>query len=250
MFYYKGTLAYNGTNYSGFQFQSPTDSTVQREVNLALKKVFCSNEIQVIAASRTDTNVHAQGQLVKMITPTQMEANRLKDRLNFTLPDDIRLYDLEVCDASFSVQANESKIYHYYFSSDEQNPLLSHMVYFHRRELDIDLMSQCAELFCGSHDFTGLYTQGGRGANPNRKILKCKIQKTSFALMSTEVYVLIIEASGFLKYMVRFIMGAMLEVGQKNICIDEIQKHLKDHHLVFKKAPAHGLSLHKILEES
>lgn len=251
---YKITLSYKGTNYSGWQNQTTNPKTVQNVTETILKKIAHFQTIQVIGASRTDSGVHACGQVLKVVLPKDISPEKLKMGMNCKLPWDIRVIDCQVAPATFNANRDSiSKEYHYYFTHNTSlGAQLSETIYSNPHSLDIELMKKACLLLEGTHDFTHYSTCGGRKVNPKRRVIACSIEKTSFLPMEERIFYFKIQASGYLKYMVRYLMNALFEIGLRKLSLDEFQSSLKGEpaFLKKKKAPPHGLLLFKINYQS
>ncbi len=249
-FYYMLILSYKGTNYSGWQFQTVNPNTVQNAFEKVLRSFVNFQEIQVIAASRTDTGVHALGQVLKVVLPKDIAPEHLVLGLNSKLPNDIKVIACDYVNSSFNVNKDvQSKEYHYYFCQQKvPKATLAETLYSNPEFLNIDLMQEACKIFIGTHDLSNFCVKGGRDIDPVREILECSLEKTSFLPLEPEVFYLKIKAKGFLKYSVRFIMGALFDVGMNKLSIEQIQDALamKTNSFPKNKAPAHGLHLIKI----
>ena len=205
---------------------------------------------QLIGASRTDTGVHASGQVLKLSIPKDIDPKNLVLGMNTKLPSDIRVISATRASKEFNVNADvKSKEYHYYFSQGDQIPAaVNQIVYYIPEHLDIEAMKLCCKYLEGKNDFFNFCPPSIEEQNTIREITHARIDEANFHPIANNIFYLSIKASGFLKYMVRYIMGALLEVGQKKITINDFQEKLSlklDHQ--FKcKAPAHGLHLIEI----
>jgi tRNA pseudouridine38-40 synthase len=248
-YYYKLILSYKGTNYSGWQFQTANSQTIQNYVEKVLRKIANYQEFQVIGASRTDTGVHAKGQTLKVTLPREIEPDKLLLGMNSKLPDDIRVLECQFVDKSFNVNRDvKSKEYHYYFSLNKvRGASLSEIILYQESDLNIDLMREACELIVGEHDFNGLCT-GGEGFNTIRNINYCSIEETSFLPFEDKIFYLKIGASGFLKYMVRLIMGELLQVGLGELSLKDFSEIINSGNSRISKVKAapHGLHLMNI----
>lgn len=249
--FYKLKLAYNGSYYKGWQSQVDSGPTIQDNLNLALKKIFKVDEVSSLAAGRTDAGVSAKEQIVKITVPFAIEPNGLLKGLNTHLPNDIRVMQIEHCDDSFHpIRDAKSRVYRYYFTNLEiHNPLMVGLVYNYPYQLDINNMQLACKLFEGEHDFQDFHCKGSEPQGTIRKILRCEINKgPSDHPFLDDYYFLEIEGTGFLKQMVRCVMGSLLEVGRGKIQANDISLRLKNpqnHNLSFV-APASGLVKHSV----
>jgi len=251
-FYYKIILSYKGTRYVGWQFQTVNPETIQNYVQKVLANIVNHQEIQVIGASRTDNGVHASGQVLKVILPENISPDKLLLGMNSKLPKDIRVVNCDVIDESFNVNKDvKSKEYHYYFIQNKnQNAALAETIHYISEEqvLDMQLIREACQVLKGEHDFLGFCVMGAKEVRTVRNITHCSIETTSFLPFEAEIFYLNIQASGFLKYMVRFIMGALIDIGFKKLSIADFKHSLQtgNPYTSKKKVPANGLHLIKI----
>ena len=249
-FTYKLILSYKGTKYSGWQNQTENPETIQNYVEKVLAPIAKYKKFQVIGASRTDTGVHASGQVLKVILPREIDPANLTKGMNSKLPDDIRVVSCEFIDGSLNVNRDSKfKEYHYYFTSQRaENAILAEAIYSFPEVLDIELMNKACERIIGEHNFMSFCYPGPNPSPPFRNILKCSIEKTNFLALESEVYYLKIQGTGFLRYMVRFLMGALWDIGMKRLTLEELTLSLAtgEKHGVRTKAPSKGLHLMEI----
>ena len=260
MFYYKITLAYKGTAYFGWQAQSVDTTheikpTVQGVVQNALRKVAKYRDCSLSATSRTDAGVHAKGQVAKIGLETEMSAERLYMALNAQLPDDIQITHCEKCDKQFNPHSfATSKEYHYYFSPYElSNPALSdiadcifcRVVENHPHRERFDKMVDGCQLFVGSHDFHNFCNKDKNISSTVRTVTSCDIHPAHFGPLCNELYYIRICGNGFLRYMVRYIVGALFEVFKGTLELDDIKRALASQQpkKITLKARAKGLHL-------
>ncbi len=252
MHHYKVKISYKGSNYFGWQSQEhisiETDRpTVQKTIHQVLRKISKYQDCNVSGASRTDSGVHAQGQLGKLSIPFDIDADKLKMGLNSLLPTDIRIIECEPCSEDFNpTRVSKHKEYHYYFCLSEiENPILNDFVAHVPGSLNIEAMREAAKLFIGTHDFFSFYSQNSLAATTVRTVTACEILKANFTPFTEDTYYLKIEGNGFLKHMVRYVSGALFEVGKGNVTLDEISEYLSNHqeNKLGRKAKAKGLHL-------
>lgn len=250
IFSYKLRISYQGTNYSGWQFQTHNENTVQSAINLTLQKILKTNSIKTIAVSRTDTGVHAQGQAVKLETNVDVSPNQLLDRLNYNLPDDIKVINIDRVNNSYNIHNNiVSKEYNYILCKrDQSNAYVNNLSHIIDYEINLNHFQEICSIFEGKHDFSAFCVDGGRNSNKIRTIEKCCIYKKDISPIAREVYFIQIISNGFLKYMVRRIVASILNVYTKKLNISEIQKSLKtgSELSISNKSPSKGLHLIEI----
>lgn len=238
----KLTVAYDGTNYCGWQLQN-NGITVEEVLNRELSTL-CGEDIAVIGASRTDAGVHAYGNVAVFDTNTRIPAEKLSYALNQRLPEDIRIQLSEqVADDFHPRYCNSRKTYEYrILAAPFEQPIGRQYAHFVYRVLDIKAMQKAAEYIVGEHDFKSFCSAGSQVKETVRTVYELTVTQTG------DYIVLRITGSGFLYNMVRIIAGTLLEVGmgmyepEKLISIIEA----KDRQAAGPTAPARGLSLIKI----
>lgn len=233
MNYYKATIQYDGTNYFGFQWQKGIP-TIQNDFNLSLNQLM-SGKVTTMGASRTDSGVHAIEQIVKITSEHQIECELFLNKLNKTLPPQIRCLSIVPWEgASNPTTASISKEYRYLFtntlkSSCDDQIFIANNPY----SLDMGLMKTCAQKIVGKHDFRNFCSAGSNVKTTVRDISFCEIsevdphtvlpQSDVFLLSSDlrQCYQLRIVGNGFLKQMVRHLMSALWLVGSGKISPNE-----------------------------
>lgn len=229
--HYRLILQYKGTRYLGWQVQ-PEDAglTVQGELNKALSQVAKSSDVKSMGAGRTDAGVHALGQVAKVSLPLEIAPENLLKAINVNLPDDIRVIDSVKSDEEFfpTIHAT-SKEYHYRFTANRMfTAFQNDLIYNHPFDLDLEKMREACRVLIGEHDFSNFYCEGTEVSSNIRTIFACDIIKAeqgSFGMLPPH-YVFKIEGNGFLKQMVRLLMGAIWNVGRGKISIQEFRSAL------------------------
>lgn len=259
MHYFLATIAYKGTHYFGWQAQS-TDTlheekpTVEGTILKCLKKMTNYQPCTISAASRTDGGVHAQGQLAKITIPIEISPEHLLSGLNSLLPADIRILECALSTQNYQPnRSSVSKEYHYYFAlSPVANVAISDIALHlpgHCYGADqLALLRDACKLFVGSHDFCN-FTSGDKGKEGSvRQILYCDIHQANFSPLADNMYYLKIIGDGFLKHMIRYLMGSLLELAKGRITLDDISLYLQQRQdsKLSPKAKAKGLHLIKI----
>lgn len=232
--------------YRGWQSQNDNPNTIQSYVERILKDIINHQEFKFIAAGRTDSGVHSHSQVLRVDLPIETDPLKLQRGMNTKLPLDIRVIFCEKTSPSFNPNKDSIyKEYHYYFSTQEcRNAILGEMIYYHPEKINIESMKIATELFIGLHDFKN-YTAKIKTPNTKRNVIHCSIEQTTFDPFQDEIYYLKIQASGFLTYMVRYIMGSLIDIGTSKLSLDQIKESLDgvDSPHIKCKAPAHGLHL-------
>lgn len=235
-------VAYDGTNYCGWQVQ-PNGITIESVLNHHLSELL-GEEIHVIGASRTDSGVHADGNVAVFDTSARMPAERISYALNTRLPQDIRIQDSCEVPSDFHPRFQRTvKTYEYRICSRKfPDPCSRLYSLFYYWELDVEQMKKAAAYLVGEHDFTSFCTKKEEVTNCVRTIYSLDIEKTG------DQIVLRIRGNGFLYNMVRIITGTLLRVGGGLIKPEHIPEILaaRDRSAAAETAPAHGLKLVKI----
>lgn len=244
------TIAFDGTNYAGWQAQQ-TGIAVQQRVEEALAKLF-PGVGRIHGSSRTDAGVHALGMVAHVeIARAQfkMPVEKLALAINAHLPEDIRVVSARRCPRSFHARFDSTgKQYRYFvWNHPAMNPLLRQQAWQVPRTLDLRAMRAAARWFPGRHDFKSFAaTRNYEMESTVRKLTRCDIQRRGPLLT------FIIEGDGFLYKMCRGIVGTLVQVGQGKIAPAEIKTILasKDRRAAGMTAPAHGLVLWKVFYKS
>jgi tRNA pseudouridine38-40 synthase len=253
-FFYRLVIQYKGTGYSGWQVQRSTDLTIQGQLNKALQKLCKSDKIKSLGSGRTDAGVHALGQVVRVELPLALPTDGLKKGLNGFLPQSIRVITVEECSVDFHpVRSAESKEYLYFFSDNHQNALFSDLITLWPYPMDFHAVHKAIKLFEGEHDFVNYFCVG---TDVNSTV------RTIFSADFTEVkdhhgplppfvengYCFRFRGSGFLKQMVRLMVGTLWAIGQGKVSESDLTRSLEGP--ITKKlaavAPPQGLYLGKV----
>lgn len=239
----KATIAYDGTEFAGYQFQ-PELRTVQSVIDRALRKLHKDPAVYSVASGRTDSGVHALGQVIHFDTPLDL-GDRWEMAMNTLLPKDVRVTAVEEAAADFHARYDaKGKTYAYRWSYSEiQSPFERNFaVHLGRWKPDVDKMREAAQFLLGTHDFTSFCSAKTATANKVRTIRKLTLERVGDQL------VLEVEGDGFLYNMVRTIAGVLLAVGIGWDEPEDVKKILeaKDRKKAGKTAPAHGLYLMEV----
>lgn len=229
-YFYKLILQYKGTRYLGWQIQTDESRpTIQGELNQALRIISKSEDVKTIGSGRTDAGVHSLHQVVKIKINLNIPPEKLMRALNVNLPDDIRVVDAAVSNESFRPTLDaRSKEYHYRFTNQKSaTALQSDFIYNYPFPLDIQKMQEACKILIGKHDFSNFYCVGTDVSHNVREIFECEIlhvDQGSWMLPSH--YVFRIVGNGFLKQMVRLLMGALWNIGRGKITLEEFNSAL------------------------
>lgn len=247
----KLVLEYDGTNYHGWQTQ-PNLPTIQSTVEKTLGKL-TKTEIQIIGAGRTDSGVHAEGQVANFQTTSQMPTIAFQKGLNATLPRDIVVCSAAEVSAEFHARFSAtSRRYRYTILNREYPSALSRQTsYFFPTEIDVTRLNALCQTLVGKHDFSSFQKAGSDRMNP-----VCEIYEVHWWQKEPYVY-FEIEADSFLRGMVRAITGTVLTFNRKFLLASGAQNTrdqdakteflrilaAKDRSTAGMSIPAHGLSL-------
>lgn len=235
---YQLILAYDGTDYFGFQRQGDT-RTVQRVVEEALKELGWQEE-SVLFAGRTDTGVHADGQVLSFALDWQHEDADLVNALNARLPADAAVRNISKVKAEFHPRydaTSRSYVYRIYQSPD-RNPLRDRYAWRLWPPLNADALNQAAEVFIGRHNFAKFGRPMKPGSSTTREVTRSCWRQTE------EGWEYTISANAFLYHMVRRLVFLQVEAARGNISVDELKAGFVGPQLLNPGlAPAHGLTL-------
>lgn len=250
MYQHRLIISYKGTNYFGWQDigEGENKPTIQAAIQQVLQKICKSQNCTIGTASRTDAGVHAQGQVIKITIPIDIKSEKLLLGMNSLLPDDIRILQCELSTAEFNPNKDsKSKEYHYYFCTDSiHNPILNDTVaHIPSSTLDIALMQEACKLFIGEHDFYSFAKRDTTMHSTLRTIVSCELMQEPSAF-GNEVYIIKIVGEGFLRYMVRYMAGALFTLGRNEIGLGDIAEALANHKEEKLSARAKSRGLHLI----
>lgn len=237
----KLTVAYDGTNYHGWQVQD-NGITIESELNRCLSELL-GERIRVIGASRTDAGVHALCNVAVFDTESRMPAEKVSYALNQRLPEDIRVRKSEEVEADWHPRRCESrKTYEYrIYRGEFPMPVKRLYSYFTYHDLDVESMRQGAAFLEGEHDFRSFCQTGSQAESTVRTVYSVEVEEQGDEL------VIRVCGNGFLYNMVRIIAGTLLEVGRGRRRPEELAAVLQaaDRSAAGPTAPAHGLTLVK-----
>jgi len=240
---FKITIEYDGTLYHGWQRQK-NERTVQGEIEKALftmtgKKIFLT------ASGRTDAGVHAFGQVANFHCDTDLSPQTFQNGLNSLTQDDIVILSCAVVDKKFHSRFDVKSKTYYYKLLNRNLPAAINRQYswFIKKKLDLDTMRRAISHIIGSHDFKAFEGTGSPRSHTTRCIMKADIVQQKNGLIVIEI-----EADGFLRFMVRNIVGTVVDVGLEKITADEFKMILlsKDRSKAGATAPPNGLFLMQV----
>lgn len=236
------TVAYDGTNYHGWQIQN-NGITIESELNRCLTDLL-REPVEVIGASRTDSGVHALGNIAVFDTTSRMPAEKISYALNQRLPEDIRIQKSEQVQDDWHPRRCDSRKTYEYRIYRAQFPMPVKRLYslFTYYELDVNRMQEAAAYLEGEHDFKSFCQTGAQVESTVRTIYSVEVEE-----QGDNDLVIRVCGNGFLYNMVRIIVGTLLDIGQGKRDPMDIFTILeaKDRSAAGPTAPAHGLTLVK-----
>jgi tRNA pseudouridine38-40 synthase len=240
---YKITVEYDGTSYAGWQKQKQQPS-IQGEIERALSE-FLQEKVEIYGSGRTDSGVHALGQVAHFDLPKEYSEDTIIKAVNFYLKSQpISILSCEQVNLEFHARFSAKKRYYCYHIINRLSPLTVDLnrAWHIIERLDIQQMQKAAEMLEGTHDFSSFRTSLCQAKSPIKILdyikITCKKDKITFE----------IRAQSFLHNMVRNIIGVLRMVGNGKWSLADLQKHLdaKDTSIRKPTAPAHGLYLWKV----
>jgi tRNA pseudouridine38-40 synthase len=241
-------LSYNGSRYSGWQNQK-TGLTIQGMVEKSIKKI-TGEDVKLIGCGRTDAGVHALSYTANFKTHSTLRPLQIKNALNATLPDDIRIKGAVTAGIDFhSRYSAKKKTYRYLIVCGERSPFLKGMVCYIKGGIDTAKIKKAAVYFAGRHNFSAFQAAGSEIKNPVRTIYKITVSNKRFTPdPSVKILSVEITADGFLYKMARNILGTLLYVGKGKLEPEDVPSIIKskDRKKAPPTAPASGLYLKQV----
>jgi tRNA pseudouridine38-40 synthase len=236
---YRAIVEYDGTEFSGFQRQAQGERTVQQTLETAISAV-TRQSVRVVGAGRTDTGVHARGQVVSFDARWGHGQEALARAINASLPTDLAVRNVVAVQPGFHPRFDARRRTYQYFINNQSvpSPLLRRVTWHRPRWLDLDAMNAASELLTGEHDYATFGTPPV-GDNTVRSVYSARWQRKENLVAFT------IEANAFLYRMVRSLVGTLCLVGEGEWPVDEFARVLAaaDRSLAGPTAPPHGLVL-------
>jgi tRNA pseudouridine38-40 synthase len=240
---FKITIEYDGTSYHGWQRQK-TDRTLQEEIEKAVLTI-TGQQVSLTGSGRTDAGVHAYAQVANFKCETNLGPQDLFRGLNSLTADDIVIKGCEEVDASFHARYDvKSKIYVYKVKNRPDPAAIGRQYAWHiRKDLNLDAMRAASAHLIGSHDFKAFEGAGSPRAHTTRSVFKARLVEAPDGYLAFEI-----ESDGFLRFMVRNIVGTLVDVGLGKISPADFKAILesKDRDQAGATAPAHGLFLKNV----
>jgi tRNA pseudouridine38-40 synthase len=235
----KLTISYDGTNYAGWQVQT-NGLAIQQVTEEALAKIL-SSPVRLYSSGRTDAGVHAEGMVAAFRTDRELPLSAFSDGLNSHLPLDITVREAEEAPSDFDPR-RDAKGKHYRYTilnTHRRSPLCRLYAWHLRGALDLDAMREAARLMVGEKDFAAFRTSGCDARTTVRNIFSVEISR------EREIIRIDVKGSGFLRNMVRIMVGMLVEVGKGKIPLSAVPAFFngKNGATAGMTAPAHGLCL-------
>lgn len=238
---FKCECSYDGSSFKGFQVQK-NGNTIQSEIEKALKKI-TNEDIKIYASGRTDSGVHAMGQVFHFDTNCNINASGVKRALNSYLPSTIHINDVEEVDSDFHARFSAiKKEYHYLINFGEYNPIRRDYEYqYPYKKIDRSLLEEASKLFIGTKDFRS-FTKNQDLDNTVRTIYSIDF------IWDKDLLTIKIVGNGFMQNMVRIMVAMWLEVARGRYTLEELNDIMekKDRTFAPKTAPSCGLYLYKV----
>ena len=238
-------IQYDGTDFHGWQVQN-NQRTVQGELERVLS-LLEDAEVHVAGSGRTDAGVHAEGQVANVKMSREFKPERLRAAVNGNSWRDVRVIDVEVVDDDFHARFSaKGKTYLYrVMNAPVMSPFWARYAHLESRPLDLSRMQNVTSVFLGEHDWTAFSSAGSDSENKVRTITDFSIESRWDDRSKTSMVEFRISGNGFLRYMVRSIVGTVLELGRGERDEDSISTAIVtlDREMAGITAPANGLTL-------
>ncbi len=245
---FKLLIQYDGTDFHGWQVQE-NQRTVQGELERTVS-LLEDAQVHVVGSGRTDAGVHAEGQVANIRLNRAFTPDKLRVAINGNLWRDVRIINVEKVSDDFHARFS-AKVKTYVYrvvNAPVMSPFWLRWAHHEARPLDVGKMNDAARIFLGEHDWTAFSAARSDVENRVRTIKEFTVESFWDARANSSIIEFRISANGFLRYMVRSIVGTMLEVGRGEKDFDTIQTAIVggDRNLAGSTAPANGLTLLKV----
>lgn len=235
----KLTVEYDGTRYHGWQIQA-SGETIQAVLERAVS-TFLGKSTRIIGSGRTDAGVHALGQVVNFVSDQDLDLHKMRRGLNALTPEDISIKEVEIVADSFDARRDgRSRIYEYHIlNRSTPSPFHLKRAWHVHEPLTIESMREAVHCLEGEHDFSSFRAAGCDAAHPVRTVYRTSLEQRGELLVYT------IEATAFLRHMVRNVVGTLVEVGRGVRSSQSFAELLeaRDRTKAGPTAPPHGLYL-------
>ncbi len=239
------TFSYDGSEFSGYQKQ-PKGRTVQGEIESVLKKINGEKEVCVVASGRTDAGVHAMNQKAHFELDVEIECDRLIHSMNSMLPGDIYIKQLSIVSDNFHARFDAiGKEYIYQINMGEYNPLERKYVYQHNKKLDVVEMQRAMKYLEGTNNFRAFTKVDEEKEDYVRTLSQTNLIRD---MKDVNKITLVFVGTGFMRYMVRNMVGTLIEIGEGKRRSEEIIDIIKseDRTNAGKTANPEGLYLKNV----
>lgn len=240
---FKLTIAYDGTDFGGWQWQ-PNSRTVQAELEKAIERI-TQQKVRCVASGRTDAGVHALGQVVGITCDTKLSCDVLRKGINAELPEDIIVCDMRYAPDDFhAIRDAVRKRYRYVVQDGRLRDIFSRKYLWHvRTTIDEKVMAEAAKALLGTHDFKSYQTTGSSRLTTERTVYDILVERREADLTSRVI--IEVEANGFLYNMVRNIAGTLVQIGKGLAPVSFAAEALaaRDRRAAGMTAPPEGLFL-------
>jgi tRNA pseudouridine38-40 synthase len=237
---YKLTIQYDGSNYAGWQIQNNA-ATIQQTISDAIK-ILLKQDVNLIGSGRTDTGVHAIGQVANFRTENEIDIYKFKHSLNSILPSDISIVEMIEVNQEFHSRFDAKKRSYIYLLSQSKSPFFKNYSYFYPVKVDLEKLNLAGKLFLGEKDFTSFTKKNVEVENKNCTVfdLNCREEKN--------LIVFYIQANRFLHGMVRAIIGTLLKSQEQKDPEKFITEIFNSHNReeASDSVPSKGLFLYKV----
>lgn len=237
---YKLLIQYDGTNYAGWQIQKNAD-TIQQHITDTLK-ILLKEDVNLLGSGRTDSGVHALGQIANFRTEKEIEIYRFKHSLNSILPNDISILKMDEIDVDFHARFDAKKRAYLYLITQIKSPFYKNYSYFYPAKINIDKLNEISRYFIGEKNFISFCRKNENIENKNCNIYEVRWRK------SGNIILFYIQANRFLHGMVRTIIGTILKAFKSENpqkIIEEIFR-AENREEASESVPAKGLFLYKV----
>ncbi|MFC1484071.1 tRNA pseudouridine(38-40) synthase TruA [Candidatus Neomarinimicrobiota bacterium] len=238
-------IEYDGTAFHGWQTQRK-GRTVQSEIEGAIQHITGQSKVNLIGSGRTDTGVHARGQVANVRLASKLAPERLRCAINSQLAEDVRIQEVKVVPFDFHARKSARRR-RYRYSISQGSPVLGRdYIWCLKHSINHDMLKECAKYVRGTHDFVGFSK-----ANADVNSTVCRVNSSRWEFTKNRV-VYHISANRFLHHMVRYLVGTMVEVARSRYTLKQFRSQLVERGgaLTVYRAPAQGLVLDEVLYPS
>ncbi len=233
-------VEYLGTHYKGWQSQD-NQETIQDHIESAISNV-ANEKLRIYSAGRTDSGVHAYGQVFHFSSNAKRSETQWLDGINSHLPSDIRIQWIQIVDEAFDARRTAlSRTYVYLINNNGFDVFHHQRALFVRQSLNTDAMMDACQYLIGKHDFSSFRASSCQSNNPIREM-------KNIDMKANQLISITFTANAFLHHMIRNIIGTLIDVGSEKIAPKDLDKilHQKDRNAASKTASAEGLYLIKV----